>query len=63
MQDPTARLAGTIRRLLSALPAQKGPTLFPVNQAELAELACLSRNTIGRSLAVLERDGSLSRKY
>jgi CRP-like cAMP-binding protein len=63
VQDPTARLAGTIRRLFSALPAQKGPTLFPVNQAELAELACLSRNTVGRSLAVLERDGSLSRQY
>lgn len=61
--DLGLRLATTLRRL--AGPARKHERVveLPVNQEELGEITGLSRNTVGRALAVLVKSGCVEKRY
>ncbi|WP_116131341.1 Crp/Fnr family transcriptional regulator [Tropicimonas sp. IMCC34043] len=60
--DPTLRLAGTLARMIGRDPREIWVALH-LTQDELATLACVSRNSVGRALGQLEAAGCLVRQY
>jgi len=57
------RLAATLARLAGAADGGTEVIELPVSQTELAELAGLSRNTVGRILPRLQDAGCVETRY
>lgn len=58
--DPRDRVIGTLLRLARPAPHLPGPIDIPASQAELAELAGMSRNPVGPILRGLEAAGAIT---
>ena len=63
LTDPVARLARAIARLFTPGLSPGTPALLTVSQAELGELAGLSRQTTNAAIKKLANDGLLNAEY